>query len=335
MTLSGRPLLDTRQDARLFVDREEQLTQIRTALAHGLNCAVVGDRGAGKTTLLRALMYRARTQSFSVFPRLVYVRGSDAETPTEVLERVIDAVDLARASTEVVRPIRSSRDLLQQLESRAAQADNGLVLALDDVPSAVGNALFGSRRDDLWALGAQWLVTVSTDDAGDLLRPPADAFFEARADIDAISDSVAVELLARRMPDHEPELLSSLAAAANGNPRQILDLARALLGGRTQWPELSTAYAARKTSLANQGRPAHMLFQELEAIGSASASDQRLQERMGWTRVRLVQVLGQLENAGLVEAQMVKPVGGKGRPRKVFHPVSPVDFAHHPTSQGL
>jgi predicted ArsR family transcriptional regulator len=66
-----------------------------------------------------------------------------------------------------------------------------------------------------------------------------------------------------------------------------------------------------------------MLIAELEAIGPASASDERLLKRLGWTRSRASQVFKQLEEAGVVRAAMEAPEGG-GRPRKVFRPVGPI-----------
>jgi len=46
-----------------------------------------------------------------------------------------------------------------------------------------------------------------------------------------------------------------------------------------------------------------MLMAELESMGSASASDSELPKRLGWTRERATQVLGDLERAGLVASR--------------------------------
>jgi predicted ArsR family transcriptional regulator len=67
-----------------------------------------------------------------------------------------------------------------------------------------------------------------------------------------------------------------------------------------------------------------MLAVELEALGGASASDDRLLSRMGWTRPRAVQVLAEMEKAGLVTASSEKT--GQGRPRKVYKVVSPTQY---------
>ena len=67
-----------------------------------------------------------------------------------------------------------------------------------------------------------------------------------------------------------------------------------------------------------------MLAQELEALGWASASDERLLVRMGWTRSRVVQVIAELEGEGLVE--MREESTGRGRPRKLYRLKPPADF---------
>ncbi|NMM32412.1 MAG: ATP-binding protein [Phycicoccus sp.] len=325
MTLTGRPLLDTRADARLFVDRDKELATIRRALTRGLNCAVVGERGSGKTSLVRALMFRARQDKGEELPPLVFVRGSGADSAGELLGRTIRAIDSTQTPGAAFAPQGSAESLLDQLEARTQSLTPRPVVVVDDVPPRAGNELFGALRDELWVAGVTWLVTVSSVDAGALMRPPADAFFESRVEVGELTRSAAMDLLARRLPDQSQDTLARFAGAATGNPRQLLELARDLTadGGS---PDLVARYAAREAALAQAGRPAHMLFVELTSIGPSSASDQALQQRMGWTRPRLVQVLGQLEKAGLVSAELVRPEGGQGRPRKVYSPVTPTSF---------
>lgn len=90
--------------------------------------------------------------------------------------------------------------------------------------------------------------------------------------------------------------------------------------------EVGQVFAARTEALRAVGRPAHVLHAELTTIGRGSASDVALQERMGWSRVRLQQVLTQLEQVGLIRASTSRPAGGKGRPRKMFNPVPAADW---------
>src|SRR5690606_41580791 len=82
MTLSGRPLLDTEPDHRLFAGRDEELDRLVRLVRAGVNTLVVGERGSGKTTLLRQLAYTMRQQDPA---RAVFVEGRPADTPRHVL----------------------------------------------------------------------------------------------------------------------------------------------------------------------------------------------------------------------------------------------------------
>jgi hypothetical protein len=66
-----------------------------------------------------------------------------------------------------------------------------------------------------------------------------------------------------------------------------------------------------------------MLVAELESLGRASASDDELLNRLGWTRGRASQVFGQLEEAGIVTSSPLRGERG-GRPRKVYELSTPV-----------
>ncbi len=318
MTLSGRPLLDSRRDAGLFVGRDEELERLGTALAEGLNCVVVGDRGSGKSSLVRALMYRSRRPDDEIGLKPVLVHGAAATSAGDLLAKVTSALTVDTSQVPGYLSGVTAENLLEELRGMGSTLQSGTVVVVDDVPTDVGNILFGTLRDELWAAGITWLVT--TADPGALLRPPADAFFEVRVDLEDLPHDVAVDLLARRLSEEPQERLTAVVAAAGGHPRRMLDLAREVTLGGT-WPDVASGSMKRARKLAEVGRPGNMLFAELQSLGSASASDEQLQKRMGWTRPRLVQVLGELEDAGLVTGEMARPLGGKGRPRKVYTPV--------------
>jgi len=336
MTLSGRPLLDTRPDQVLFVDRVEETSRVRAALDQGLNCLVVGERGGGKTSLVRALMFRARQgpgPEAEGLPGLVYVRGAGADNASELLTRAADA--LARHQGDLpagrLRSLGAASVLIAELGERAGTGP--VIMALDDAPAEAGNALFGALRDELWSIDLRWLVTVATADRGALTRPPADAFFESQVELAPLPVEDSVEILRRRMGDLPERLLQEAAAIGGGNPRRLLDVARGLGDDYSQWSAFSSAAAERERALAALGRSAHMLAAELEALGGASASDDRLLARMGWTRPRAVQVLAEMEKAGLVTSSSEKT--GQGRPRKIYRVVSPAQFfQRRSSSQG-
>ena len=325
MTLSGRPLLDTRPDHVLFVDRVDEMSRVRAALNQGLNCLVVGERGSGKTSLVRALMFQARQHAEPVdqrLPELLYVRGAGAQSASELLARAADALARHQGDTPAGTSAGAASGLIAELGERAGRGR--VILALDDAPAGAGNALFGALRDELWSIDLRWLVTVATADSGALLRPPADAFFESQVEIAPLPVGASIEILRRRMGQVPDRLLEEAAEIGSGNPRRLLDIARELSGDYSQWSAFSSAAAEREKALAAVGRSAHMLALELEALGGASASDDRLLSRMGWTRPRAVQVLAAMEKAGLVTASSEK--SGQGRPKKIYKVVSPAQF---------
>src|SRR5665811_2237347 len=337
MKLSGRPLLDTRPDHELFVDRVEEIARIRAALDQGLNCLVVGERGSGKTSLVRALMFQARQHEDPEdlgLARLLYVRGAGALSATELLGRAAGALAEYQGDPPAGGWPGTATGLIAELGERAQRGP--VVMILDDAAADAGNALFGALRDELWSIDLRWLVTVATADSGTLLRPPADAFFESQVTLDPLPADASMEILRRRMGEAPERLLAEAAAIGGGNPRRLLDVAREFDGDYSKWSEFASVAAERERALAALGRPAHMLAAELESLGGASASDDRLLNAMGWTRPRVVQVLAEMEAAGLVTASSLK--SGQGRPRKVYKVVSPAQFLQRRTQaqvQGL
>jgi hypothetical protein len=107
------------------------------------------------------------------------------------------------------------------------------------------------------------------------------------------------------------------------NPRLLLQTVRETVrsGGP---PDAYLAALAERDRHVNQlGRPAAMAYAELQNSGPASASDEELLHRLGWSRQRAAQVLAELEREGLVRAEL-RP-GPSGRPRKTFE-IVPVEW---------
>ena len=338
MQISGRPLLDNAADHALFVGRVDALRRIDRALRSGLNCLLIGDPGSGKTSLIRALMYSSQ-ESAHPLP-VTYVRANDAQSAADLLAAILAALPPG--------PVGPSRQAtaIELLDALSAQvesaADSGTrVIAVDDVGAAAGSELFGALRDELWQVGVQWLVSTSTAQSASLVRAPADVFFETRIQLGPLGVEEATELLRRRLDD--PDRAGS--RAAGGGADQLEDLIRTAVGSGRDTPrrllevvrELSaepavgglglttvTGLRSRTAALERLGRPARMLAQELDALGWAGASDERLLARVGWTRPRVVQVIAELEREGLV--QMREENTGRGRPRKLYRLTPAAEF---------
>lgn len=296
LQLSSRPLRATSVDAALFVDRERELETLERALDLRLHSLLLGERGSGRTSLLHQL--QARLEQAGVTVR--FVDGGAAETPDELGAAV--GLD-AEPPTETV-------------------------VLLDGVRAPdVVHELFGRRRDELWELPLRFVVSGEGAQRARYLAPPADAFFDVVVELGELSPADAAELFRRRAaaPGTEGDatahaLLAIADALAAGvsprTPRHLLAAARAALVGGDPAGAVDALAAARARAAA-LGRPAALMFADLVANGPASASDEALLDRLGWTRARAVQVLKQLEGAGLVRAE-AEARAGQGRPRKLY-----------------
>ncbi|MGI8457003.1 MAG: AAA family ATPase [Propionibacteriaceae bacterium] len=312
MNWTGRPLLDNNADAELFTDRETEREQVDAAVRHGLNVAVIGPSGSGTTSLVRQLQRQWRRADV----RCVFVDGRAAGSAAGVLRRVLTGLELDPTDDP-----RSGIDRLRAVPDRP-------VVVLDGLPEAAQtHQLFGRLRDELWTTPLRWVVTARDDERATLLLPPANAFFERVVNLPELTAEASRLLLKTRAAgaDELPGVLLDevVAAAAARQPRALLDTARTALAR----PELVGSLAAMRSELRTRleevgGRPAVELAAELQQLGGASASDQRLLDRLGWTRPHATRMLRKLEDARLVTSSEL--ASGTGRPRKVYAVVDPV-----------
>jgi len=183
------------------------------------------------------------------------------------------------------------------------------------------NAVFGRLRDELWQLDHRWVVAVDDAERSTLLAPPADAFFDQ---VVALSlDHDGIERLLRARGAELPEARLQQIAETAPTPRVALQDARDGLTATNGHDPLA-ARLWRQEQVAALGRPQSMALAELEDLGGASASDAEFLRRLGWTRPRAVQVLGELAEHRLVVASDERSPNG-GRPRRVYRPAEPPD----------
>jgi hypothetical protein len=185
---------------------------------------------------------------------------------------------------------------------------------LDEPLPDVAHTLFGRLRDEVWQLPYTWVVGIDAVDRPRVLQAPADAFFGVVVELGELSHGDAVELLRARVGDElgldDLELLADLAGH---NPRRLIALARETLVGGVPIAQLASDARKREERLKGLSAPARRVAEYLEDAGPRSASDEDLLAYFGWTRNRAVQVLNELEQAGVLISRVQK--GGR---RKMY-----------------
>jgi hypothetical protein len=307
-----RPLRPTRADQRRFVGRTRETRELLDAVDGGRNALVLGVYGSGKSSLLAHAAYERRDAG----RRWVIVPGEAAATPAALLLRILaelDADAAARWEARLATRARSADPLLEpalvaQLLDELDERARGTVIAIDGIAPGVAHALFGSARNEVWSLGeTSWVVAGRLEERDLLLRPPADAFFEATIVLAPLGDADARRLLeSAGEPASEPVL-----QAGAGIPAQLLRAASLAREGRPP-----AALAAASAATAATGTRAGLLSW-LTARGSASPSDPDLLEQLGVSRQRAAKLLAELADQGVVRATEERPEGS-GRPRKRY-----------------
>lgn len=306
--LSGRPLLGTAADRQLAAGRRRELGAVVSAITGDYNVLIVGEPGAGATTALHLVSSHIRRV---IGRQARFVNATEIDGIDALLGQV--AGDLAPTVSVVGGTSTYARF------SRYAELPERIVALVDNFPAALAEECFGIHRDELWSVPITWVVTCAEAERARYLTPPADSFFDVVTELAPLTDVEAATLLRRRTSKFEltPAALRAAVAAGRGNPRRLINAARvaALDGGSPD--RIEQIAVARDAAVRRMSRPAAMLLRELESLGPSSASDPSLQERMGWTRPRLVQVFEELLSHDAVTVDEVRQTG-MGRPRKLY-----------------
>lgn len=324
--LTGRPVRGTSVDLELFVNYDGALERLEGSATAGLNALVLGGRGSGKTSLRNVLAGRLepRFECLSIDGQLV----NDAPEFFSLVAWTLDRSERRRNDTPLAYipaisarpPLGETLQLLELLDAVHAAIERrprSVVVLVDDLPPALAHTIFGRMRDEVWTLGCIWFVTGDVRDRATFLRPPADAFFEAVIELPPLDHLDAVELLRRRFADDsvDEEALNHIARLADGNPRRLLQLAREVFLEGANVDEALSRSVRLHAQAAQLGDAARRLTEDLSIHGPASASDEDLLRRLGWTRGRATQVFKRLEENGIVRATAER---GARSVRKVY-----------------
>lgn len=312
-TLSNRPLGPG--DGALFVGRTAELHRVVSGARDGFNQLLLGEAGSGKTSLLHQV--QARLDGLpGVRTRLV--DGALARDPATFLDLVGAGVgarfEPAREETGEVGLLRRVTAIGWPLRN-LTRGGGRIVLLVDGVDSAdiVGD-VFGRLRERLWDLPATWVVALDTRHRQAATGLPG-RFFDEVVALESLTIPQARALLATRLPADHAEAADDIAQSTVGNPRELIALARQVVRGQPV-EEVVADDAELRRRVEELGHPATAVVKELRRRGAVSASDPELLRALGWSRSRAAQVLGQLEEAGLVVA--TRQAGGVGRPKRVY-----------------
>lgn len=321
MDLSGRPLVDTPLDQILFVDRAEELRRALASIDRRSNVLVTGAPGIGKTSLLHRIEHELRGRGYQA----TFVDAAPASSVEDLVDLIrwrlgnapvmVPVVEAARQMTgqEVLGEAARLTRLLATL-AEGVGPNERRVLLIDEPPSgAIGHALFGRLRDELWQLPFLWVVASDEHQRAALTRPPADAFFPVVIELPPLDTKESLELLQKRLDRVQVAGLDRIVEIGRGSPRRLLALARELVINEHPAEEILSQEGKRNAVLDELGDSASQLFAFLQEHGASSASDDDLLSAMGWTRARATQVLNSLEEAGLAVGRREK--GGR---RKLY-----------------
>jgi hypothetical protein len=208
-------------------------------------------------------------------------------------------------------------ELVDLLGDRLAALGRPVCLMVDGIAPAVAHGVFGSLRNELWALpGAAWVV--AGDSAAEMLylEPPADAFFERTVKLGPLTEADSAKLLRAHVPDLSDGQVERAIAVADGNPRRLLRAAADIEAGIAPAAPVADGLAHRAIAVA--GPLAGALVAYLAAHGPASASDETMLRQIGASRQRASQLMHELESAGLLETIDQHEPGRRGRPARRF-----------------
>jgi MoxR-like ATPase len=328
-------LAPSRADQRRFVDRNRETDAIMQGVAAAQPVLLLGDRGSGRTSLLNRVAWRLARQEA---PRqTVMVSGELAGNPSQLLGVLVARAqrlaepdgargrwieDLRALSMpdgpfgQVIQPA-IVMELVDLLGERLEALGRPVCLMVDGIAPTVAHGVFGSLRNELWALPhAAWVVAGDSAFEPLYLEPPADAFFERVVKLGPLSDADSAKLLRAHLPKLSDADVERAIAVGEGNPRRLLRAAADIQAGIA--PAAPAADELARQAAATAGPLAGTLVSYLAAHGPASASDETMLRQIGASRQRASQLMHALECAGLLETIEERESGRRGRPARRF-----------------
>lgn len=186
-----------------------------------------------------------------------------------------------------------------------------IFVLLDDTdkfhPNIVWNT-FRGIRDMLWDLRVSFILTSLPDQVSELTRPPLDQFFPYWIKLKPFDEKMTKELLDKRNKYAHTQIrlnddtLKQIVTQTRGNPRTILSMMKNIIESGKYGNPITTDDIERlglpySFDLSKIKRDT---INYLAANPNVSASDEDFIEKMNLTRNRIVQILHELQEKGLI-----------------------------------
>ncbi|MCL2419056.1 MAG: ATP-binding protein, partial [Conexibacteraceae bacterium] len=329
----SRPLSQTAADQRLFVDREQECAAVLRVIEAGQPVLLLGERGSGRTSLLNRVAWQLAR---STEQHVVMMSGETVEDPAQFfgvliarLHRLspsggraawiqeLQALSLPDGPFGKVAKPAIVMELIDLLGDRLAKAELPVRVLIDGMSPTVAHGVFGTLRNELWALdGVSWVLAGDSSARALYLEPPADAFFESVVELAPLADADAARLVRAHVTTLDASGIERAVTAGRGNPRSLLRAAVEIEAGAD--PAEDTREEPAELAVELAGATAGALVGYMAANGPTSASDDLMLRTVGISRQRASQLLRTLETAGLLETVTAKSSSGPGRPPRRF-----------------
>lgn len=325
---SLRPLFPTKYDQSFFVNREKELSSIKSSMRSNLNLLLLGNRGSGKTSLLNHAYHNLRNDKKFILILVNILPKGISDTESFLNELASSCAKEAR---------NTDRDFYEKYRNAFARAiglegfetimsillreNKQPVFLIDgfDHNSKLCYDIFSSLREIFWETKSTFIITGDVQQKNVYLKPPVDAFFDKVLEIGKLSSKDIKELFEHRIGKNEisEKVFSALAEHNSDSVTDLILIIRENIekdnskfdtilqthnsftfGASIISPDQSNFQQSDENFKISPMRKEVLRY--LRMNGPTSASDEKFQEDMGVSRSRLAQMLLRLTSRGLL-----------------------------------
>jgi len=209
---SLRPLFPTKYDQTFFVNREKEMTSIKSSIRSNLNLLLLGNRGSGKTSLLNHTYYNLKNDTkiilmlVNILPKGIsgtesFLNELASSCAKEVKNR--DPGLYSRYQNGFLRA--TGLEGFEEMMSILIKENKQPVFLIDgfDHNSKLCYDIISSLREIFWETKSTFIITGDIQQKNVYLKPPVDAFFDKVLEIGKFSSKDVRELFEHRIGQNE------------------------------------------------------------------------------------------------------------------------------------